>query len=134
MYFKLLFILVYMTVISSPMMAKKLSLTKLLEFNKITQEKNVVGTVEGFDSKRYKIKVKSNQRLNIKMESDNVYFNIYSPYKNRDDDALFVGKSEGKHFNGVLLKDGRYMIRVYLKTDEAEKDIKRIFEMHIELI
>jgi len=130
---KLLLPLLFFT-LSLPSMAKELSLTKQLEFNKVTQEKNVVGTVEGFDSKRYQIKVKANQRLNVKMESDDVYFNIYSPYKNKDDDALFVGKSQGKHFNAALLKDGLYMIRVYLKKDEAKEDIKRIFQMHISLI
>jgi hypothetical protein len=134
MYFKSLFILACITVISLPSMAKELSLTKQLEFNNVTQEKNIVGVVAGFNSKRYQIKVKANQILDVNMESNDVYFNIYSPYKNRDDDALFVGKSQGQHFKSALSKEGLYMIRVYLKKDEAKEDIKRIFEMHIKLI
>ena len=134
MYFKLLFILVSMTVVSSLTMAKELSLTKQLEFNPINKEKNVVGIVEGYDTKRYQIKAKSNQVLHVTMKSEGTHFNIYAPYKTKEDDALFVGKSQGKDFKGVLSKEGLYMIQVYLKTDEAENDIKRIFEMHIELI
>ena len=134
MYFKLLFISVYMTIISSVTMGNELSLTKQLEFNPINKEKNVVGIVEGYDTKKYQIKAESKQVLHVIMKSEGTYFNVYSPYKTKEDDALFVGKSQGKDFKGVLSRDGLYMIQVYLKTDEAENQVKRIFEMHIELI
>jgi hypothetical protein len=134
MYFKSLYILACIIAISLPMLAKELSLTKQLEFNFVNQEKNVVGILEGYNTKRYQIKAKSNQVLHVNMKSEGTYFNVYSPYKTKDDDALFVGKSQGNDFKGILSKDGLYIIQVYLKTDEAEKDVRRIFEIHIELI
>ena len=133
MKFKLCISFVASVLLFLPLTAKELSLTKQIEFSKPTKEKAVVGLVKGFDSKRYEVKVNAHQTLSVDLDSDTVCFNIYSPYKKREDGALFRGKSQGKHFKSSELKDGVYIIRVYLRTKEAEEDTKRIFEMHVGL-
>ena len=133
MKFKLCISIISSVLLFSPLTAKELSITKQIEFSKPTKAKTVVGLVKGFDSKKYEVKVNAQQSLSVDLDSDMVCFNIYSPYKKREDGALFRGKSQGKHFKADGLKEGVYIIRVYLRTKEAEEDTKRIFEMRVGL-
>jgi len=131
---KILFTTICVMGLSFQIYAQDLSITKQLKLNQANQEQNIVGTVKGYDSRKYTIKVKGKQTLTVDMKSDDVYFNVYSPYKDeKKDDAFFVSKGEGKHFKSALLKNGMYIIRVYLKDEEAKNDIKRIFEIHVGL-
>ena len=132
MHFKLLKVLL-IGVLTFPVFAKELVLTKQVDFGKVAKEKTVVGIVKGFDSKGYEVKVKPNQTMRVNLKSDIVYFNIYSPNKNFGHDAMFEGKSQGQSFKKVLSKAGVYMIKVYLVHAEAEKDRKTIYKMQIGL-
>jgi len=133
MYFKLFISIFSVMYLSSSLIAKELSLTKELHFGKVTHNKTVVGVVKGFDTKRYKFRVRENQTLTVDLESDLVHFNIYRPNKSSPDGAIFLGKSQGKHFSGVLKENGRYMIRVFLAEGKRVEDEKTIFRMHITL-
>lgn len=129
---KLLMVLL-IGVLTLPLLAKEIVLTKQVDFGRATHEKTVVGLVKGFDTKAYEIKVNPNQTMSVTLDSNIVYFKIYSPNKRLGNDAMFDGKSQGNYFKEVLSKSGIYIIKVYLIHEEAEKDTKMIYEMRIGL-
>jgi hypothetical protein len=133
MNFKLLITMAMMVILSCFLGAKELSLTKQVDFGIATHEKTVVGIVKGFDTKVYEIKIKPNQTMSVNLDSDIVYFKIYSPNKRLGNDAMFDGKSQGNTFKEVLSKSGVYTVKVYLIQKEAEKDTKTIYKMRIGL-
>jgi len=128
-----LFMVIVIGVLTFPILAKEIVLTKQLDFSRATHERTVVGLVKGFDTKAYEIKVNYSQTMSVTLDSSIVYFKIYSPNKRLGNDAMFDGKSQGNHFVDVLLKSGIYIIKVYLIDEEAEKDTKTIYNMRIGL-
>ncbi|RXM38853.1 DNA breaking-rejoining protein [Chryseobacterium sp. CH21] len=91
----------------------------------------IKGTVKGYQMVDYIVTAKENQILNVDFKADkgSCYFNVLPP--GSQDEAIFVGSSEGNNFAGTLSLSGPYKIRVYLMRNDARRNIVSNFSLNI---
>ena len=130
---KLFFTVVGVLLLSFSLTAKEIARSKQVDFKHGVYETSVVGIIKGYDTVNYKFNAKTNQTLRVSLKDENVYFNVYEPHKGSQDGALFIGKTDGKHFVGTLSKTGTYTIQVYLLHEDAKNDGKILYSVDIAL-
>jgi hypothetical protein len=69
----------------------------------------------------YRLSAKAGQSMAVILETSNRsnYFNITEP---GEDSAMFIGSTSGNRFVGGLLKDGDYIVRVYLMPNAGRRE------------
>jgi hypothetical protein len=69
----------------------------------------------------YQLHVKQGQLMNISMATQHgaTYFNIMEP--GEEYEAIFIGSTSGKQFEGVARESGDYTIRVYMMRSAARR-------------
>jgi hypothetical protein len=70
----------------------------------------------------YVLGARAGQKMNVSLATNNGanYFNVLPPDSN--DEALFVGSSDGNKWTGALPTDGEYKVRVYLMRSAARRN------------
>jgi len=96
--------------------------TERVQFHKGANSATVEGSIKGYEGVDYVLGAKAGQSMNVSMATDNGanYFNIIAPGK--ADEAMFIGSTSGKQFEGVLPASGDYKVRVYLMRNAARRD------------
>jgi hypothetical protein len=96
--------------------------TERVQFHRGANSAAVEGSIKGYEGVDYVLGAKAGQSMNVSMATDNGanYFNIIAPGK--ADEAMFIGSTSGKQFEGVLPASGDYTVRVYLMRSAARRD------------
>lgn len=81
----------------------------------------VTGKIKGYATAEYTLTGKAGQTLSVKLKTNQSsnYFNIRQAGQ---DDALFVGSSNGNTFQAKLPADGEYTVQVYLMRNAARRN------------
>jgi hypothetical protein len=84
-----------------------------VQFKPGTSGTTLKGRIKGDHDVDYVLRASAGQTMTVDFKPSNpsAYFNVLPP---GTAEALFVGSTLGNRFEGVLPKDGEYVIRVYL--------------------
>ena len=118
----LLSALAFLLLISFPAAQADEILTQAVRFAKGQSSATIEGTVKGYQTIDYTLRARAGQNMNVTLKTSNGanYFNVLPPGSN--DEAIFVGSSDGNDWAGVLPADGDYKIRVYLMRSAARRN------------
>lgn len=98
--------------------------TERIHFEVEANSASVPGSISGYEYVNYIIEVGTGEIVSVVLESDNLgnYFNIFEPGKiPGEDDAIFVGATEGNRFEGALTDAGDYIVQVYIIRSAARR-------------
>ena len=126
-------ILVSMFFLTNLLMSKGVEVSEKIDFDIGTRQAILHGTAQGFETRSYKFYAKKGEILRVSLDSPLAHFNVYSPYKNSDDAAMYKGQIEGNHYKIKLRKSGTYTIQVYLTYEDAKKDAKTLYTLKINM-
>jgi len=127
------FIIMGILVLSLSITAKEVVRTQWVDFGKIATKTTIVGRLEGHEKMAYKVEATKNQFMQIKIASNEIYFDVFEPNRDTNDGALFMGKIDGHTYSAKLKKSGEYTIKVYLRNTKEHEYTKVIYSMDIEL-
>lgn len=96
--------------------------TKTVQFAKGHSSATLKGAIKGNQTIDYTLRAKAGQTMSVSLKTSNGanYFNVLPPGSN--DEALFVGSSDGNEWTGTLPADGEYKVRVYLMRSAARRN------------
>lgn len=96
--------------------------TERVQFEPGAQSAVVESSITGYESVDYVLRANQGQYMNVSMATDNTssYFNIIAPDK--ENEAMFIGSSQGNQYEGVLPASGDYKIRVYMMRSAARRN------------
>ena len=82
----------------------------------------VDGTITGYEAVDYLLGARAGQTMSVTMTTDHgaTYFNVLPP--DSEDEADFVGSTEGNSFSGRLDLDGDWKVRVYMMRSAARRN------------
>ena len=124
-------IAVGVALLSVPAMTKDVVHTKQVHFDKGTNGTTVQGSIKGYETVNYKLGAKADQSMRVSLESKKAFINIFEPDKDPGNEAMFIGSMAGASYVGILPKSGTYTIQVYLMRNEARRDTKINYKLHI---
>lgn len=80
------------------------------------------GSIKGYDGMRYILGAQADQVMSVTLKPGNAscYFNVLPP--GSQDEAIFIGSTEGNSFAGTLGVGGNYTVQVYLMRNAARRD------------
>jgi hypothetical protein len=58
----------------------------------------------------------------LKTDNGGNYFNIFTPGKSPGDEAMFIGSTQGRRYEGTLPADGEYTVQVFLMWNSARRN------------
>jgi hypothetical protein len=95
---------------------------KSIQFAKGKSSASVSGKIKGSDDMDYSLGASAGQTMTVDFKASKgaAYFNVLPPGSTGE--AIFVGSSEGNHFQAILPSDGDYTIRVYLMGGAKDSD------------
>ncbi|HSF19519.1 MAG TPA: DNA breaking-rejoining protein [Vicinamibacteria bacterium] len=99
--------------------------TERVQFHRGETGATVKGHIKGYEDVHYLLGAKAGQSMVVNLSTDNNanYFNIFAPGKKPgEDEAMFIGSTEGNHYEGELTADGDYLVQVYLMRSAARRD------------
>jgi hypothetical protein len=91
----------------------------------------VDGTITGYEAVDYLLGARAGQTMSVTMTTDHgaTYFNVLS--FDSENEADFVGSSEGHSFIGRLDLDGDWKVRVSMMRSAARRGETAVFKMEI---
>ena len=103
-------------------MALTAEAAKPIQFAKGKSSAVVTGKIKGSDDMDYTIRASAGQTMTVDFKASKgaAYFNVLPPGSTGE--AIFIGSSEGDHFQTVLSSGGDYTIRVYLMGGAKASD------------
>lgn len=92
-----------------------------VQFDSGANSKTLESSITGYETVDYQLNVKQGQLMNISMATQHgaTYFNIMEP--GEEYEAIFIGSTSGKQFEGVAGESGDYTIRVYMMRSAARR-------------
>ncbi|MDZ7888721.1 MAG: hypothetical protein U5M72_05515 [Pseudomonas sp.] len=96
--------------------------TQAVHFTKGSSSATIQGSIKGEQTIDYSLRAKAGQTMSVRLVTKHGanYFNVLPPGSN--DEALFVGSSDGNEWTGALPADGEYKVRVYLMRSAARRN------------
>jgi hypothetical protein len=96
--------------------------TTTVQFKKGTSSATIKGSIRGNQTIDYTLRAKAGQTMSVSLKTSNGanFFNVLPPGSN--DEAIFVGSSDGNDWSGALPADGEYKVRVYLMRSAARRN------------
>lgn len=96
--------------------------TERVKFAKGKSSATVQGRIKGYQVVDYLVGAGKGQTatVNLETKSSATYFNIIAP--GHTDEAIFIGSTSGKRYEGVLPDKGDYRIRVYMMRSAARRN------------
>ena len=94
-------------------------------FSPTTADVSVSGEISGYETVHYIFAGAQAQSVAIALDSDHPgnYFNLFEPGKRPgEDQALFIGATEGNRYQGTLQENGNYLVQVYIIRSAARRD------------
>ena len=116
---------------SAPNLAETDIRSERVQFEPKTSGTTISAKIKGRETVDYLLGARAGQTLSVTMKTDNSanYFNVIPP--DTDDEAVFVGSSEGNSYEGKLDLDGDWKIRVYLMRSAARRNETAAFDLTI---
>ena len=96
--------------------------TREVQFAKGKSSAIIRSTIKGDQTIDYTLRARAGQTMSVTLATRNGsnYFNVLPPGSN--DEALFVGSSDGNKWTAALPADGEYKLRVYLMRNAARRN------------
>jgi hypothetical protein len=93
-----------------------------IQFARGSASATLKGSIKGYQSIDYTLRARAGQTMSVTLATSNGsnYFNVLPPGSN--DEALFVGSTDGNKWAGALPADGEYKLRVYLMRNAARRN------------
>lgn len=92
----------------------------------------IAATIVGDQTRDYLVNARAGQTLKVTLKGASiVYFNVLAPGSN--DEAMFIGSTEGNAFAGTLSVSGTYRIRVYQMRASARRGERGPFKLTVEV-
>ena len=106
--------------------------TRQVQFDVGTSGTVIRDSITGYEGIDYKLGASAGQRMVVDLGTSNLsnYFNIMAPGA---DSALFLGASDGTHFDGILPANGEYTIRVFLMRNAARREETADYSLSIHI-
>lgn len=92
------------------------------------------GSIKGDADHSYLLGAKAGQSMVAILSPDDgsAYFNIFAPGKRPgQDEAMFIGSTEGNRFEGELPADGDYTIQVYMMRAQARRHETAHYQLEV---
>ncbi|HMS27717.1 MAG TPA: hypothetical protein PKC80_10160 [Burkholderiaceae bacterium] len=107
--------------------------TQAVHFAKGHTSATMKGSVKGDQTIDYTVRAKAGQTMSVQLASKHRsnYFNVLPPGSN--DEALFVGSSDGNAWTGKLPTDGEYKLRVYLMRNAARRNEQANYTLSVSI-
>lgn len=117
--------------LASPALSQPME-TRQVHFDAGTSGTVIRDSITGYEGIDYKLGASAGQRMVVDLNTSNLsnYFNIMAPGA---DSALFVGASDGTHFDGILPANGEYTIRVFLMRNAARREETADYSLSIHI-
>jgi len=108
-------------VASLPALAETDVRSERVQFQANTSGTTIKAKIKGRETVDYLLGARAGQILSVTLETDHNanYFNVIPP--DSENEAVFVGSSEGNRYEGKLDLDGDWKIRVYLYRAAARR-------------
>jgi hypothetical protein len=96
--------------------------TQPVQFDKGSSSATIKGSLKGDQTIDYTLRARAGQTMSVKLATEDGanYFNVLPPGSN--DEAIFIGSSDGNEWTGTLPADGEYKVRVYLMRSAARRN------------
>jgi hypothetical protein len=126
-----LFIVIFLLFIFNLFTAQAASKTVL--FGKAKSSTTISGKIKGHDNMDYLVRANAGQAFIVDISGGKFppYFNILPPGSTGE--AVFVGSSGGDHYEGVLDRDGDWIIRVYQMGDAKDSNKTTKYKLKISI-
>jgi hypothetical protein len=120
-YGTLLAVLASLLLICSPVTHADEIRTQPVQFAKGHSSATIKGTIKGGQTIDYTLRARAGQIMKVTLETGNKanYFNVLPPGSN--DEAIFIGSTDGNKWTGALPATGEYKVRVYLMRSAARR-------------
>ena len=107
--------------------------TKTVTFGKGKTSTSISGKIKGHDDVDYLIRASARQTLIVDISGGKMppYFNILPPGSTGE--AVYNGSVNGDHYEGVLDKDGDWIIRVYQMGDAKDSNKTTSYKLKISI-
>lgn len=107
--------------------------SKNVSFGKGKSSTSISGKIKGDDSMDYLVRANAGQTLIVDIKGGKMvpYFNIMPPGSTGE--AIYNGSMDGSHYEGVLDKDGDWIIRVYQMGDAKDANKTNSFKLSIRI-
>jgi hypothetical protein len=91
----------------------------------------IARTITGRETIDYLVGARAGQTLSVTLKTEHSanYFNVIPP--DADNEAVFIGSTEGSSYEGKLDLDGDWKIRVYLMRSAARRNEPASYELSI---
>lgn len=115
-------LLAFLLLISAPIAHADGIKTEAVQFAKGSTSATIKGSLKGDQTIDYTLRARAGQTMNVTLATKHGanYFNVLPPGSN--DEAIFVGSSDGNEWTGTLPTDGEYKVRVYLMRSAARRN------------
>lgn len=116
---------------TAPILADTDIRSERVRFEAKTSGTTISSEIKGRETVDYLLGARAGQTLSVTMKTDNGanYFNVIPP--DADDEAVFVGSTEGNSYKGKLDLDGDWKIRVYLMRSAARRNETAAYKLTI---
>lgn len=106
---------------------------KTVSFGKGKTSTTLTGKIKGHDDVDYLVRASAGQTLVVDISGSKFppYFNVLPPGSTGE--AVFVGSSGGDHYEGVLDKDGDWVIRVYQMGNAKDSNKTTSYKLKISI-
>jgi len=110
--------------------------TERVQFQRGASEATINAKIKGYQSVNYLLDTQQGQSMEVVLNTDNAsnYFNIFAPGKKPgEDEAMFIGSTEGNRYAGTLPVNGDYSVQVFLMRNAARRDETANYTLKIEI-
>ncbi len=107
--------------------------SEVVSFGKGKTSTAINGKIKGHDDIDYLVRASAGQTLIVDVSGNKFppYFNVLPPGSTGE--AVFVGSTSGDHYEGVLDKDGDWIIRVYQMGDTKDSNKTTSYKLNISI-
>ncbi|MEE4380202.1 MAG: hypothetical protein V2J55_22170 [Candidatus Competibacteraceae bacterium] len=114
-----------------PTLAEDEIRSERVQFKANTSGTTIKAKIKGRETVDYLLGARAGQTLSVTLETDHSanYFNVIPP--DADNEAVFVGSTEGNNYSGKLDLDGDWTIRVYLIRAAARRGETATYTLNI---
>lgn len=110
--------------------------TKRVQFQAGYSGATINGSLTGYESVHYLLGAKAGQRMVVDMSTSNAstYFNIYAPGDRPGASmAMYIAASNGLRFEGMLPRDGDYLIQVFINRNAARRNESTNYTLNVSI-
>jgi hypothetical protein len=107
--------------------------SKNVTFGKGKSSTTISGKIKGDNTMDYLVRANAGQKLIVDIKGSKMvpYFNIMPPGSTGE--AIYNGSMDGSHYEGVLDKDGDWIIRVYQMGDAKDANKTNSYKLKISI-